>query len=92
MLRKSLSVTTAILLAAGLAACDVEQTQEGKVDLPEYEVAKTQEGDVQAPKFDVTAPDVEVKTEEKVVDVPTVGMEEKKVEVPDVDINAANDK
>ena len=92
MLNKSLSITTAILLAAGLAACDVEQTQEGNVDLPKYETEQTQEARVDLPKFDVTAPDVEVKKEEKIVDVPTVGTEEKRVEVPDVDINTPEDK
>ena len=91
MFKKSLSITSAILLAMGLAACDAEQTQEGKVELPEYEVAKTQEGDVDAPKFGVDTADVDVKSEEKTVEAPTVQMEEKKVEVPDVDVKSQND-
>ena len=52
-------------LAFGLAACDVKQTQEGK--LPDVEV---QGG--QVPKYDVDAGDVDVKTEEKVITVPTL--------------------
>ena len=92
MFKKSLSVTTAFLLVAGLAACDVKKTQEGNVDLPKYEVEQTQEARVDMPKYDVDAPDVEVKKEEKIVNVPTVGMEEKRVEVPDVDINKPKDQ
>jgi hypothetical protein len=92
MAKTTFSVATAFLLAFGLAACDVEQTQEGKVDAPEYEVAKTDEGEVQAPKFDVATPDVDVSTEEKTVEVPEVQTEEKKIEVPDVDVNAPKDQ
>jgi len=92
MLKKSLSITTAVLLAAGLAACDVEQTQEGSVDLPKYEVTKTEEGHIQAPKAEVTPADVDVKTEEKTVEVPTIEKEERKVDVPDVDVNMPKDR
>lgn len=52
-------------LAFGLAACDMKQTQEGK--LPDVEVK-----DGQVPKYDVDAADVDVKTEEKVITVPTL--------------------
>lgn len=52
-------------LAFGLAACDVKQTQEGK--LPDVEVK-----DGQVPKYDVDAADVDVKTEEKSITVPTL--------------------
>jgi uncharacterized lipoprotein len=92
MLKKSLSIATAFLLAAGMAACDVDQTQEGQVDLPKYEVEKTQEGNVEAPRFDADAPDVNVKTEEQTVEVPTVETEQKKVEVPNVDVDAPKEK
>lgn len=92
MLKKSLSLITSVLFAAGLVACDAEQTQEGKVDLPKYEVTKTEEGNVEAPKFDVSTADVDVKTEEKTVEVPTVGTEEKQVNVPNVDVNPPKDK
>lgn len=92
MLNKSLSMATALLLALGLAACDVDQTQEGDVDLPKYDVEKTQEGNVEVPKFDVEGPDVDVKTEEKTVEVPTVEMKEKTVEVPDVNVDVPEEK
>ena len=92
MFKPSLTVAAAILVATGLAACDVEKTQEGNVDLPKYEVEQTQEGNVDLPKYDVDAPEVDVKKEEKIVEVPTVGTEEKRVEVPDVDITTPKDQ
>lgn len=88
MFKRSLSLITVGLMVAGLAACDVDQTQKGDVDVPSYEVEKTQEGNVEMPKYDVKAPEVDVQTEEKTVEVPTVQTEEKQVEVPDVDVNA----
>lgn len=92
MLKKSLSITAAVFLAAGLAACDVEQTQEGSVDLPNYEVTKTDEGHIQVPKAEVTPADVDIKTEEKTVEVPTIETEERKVDVPDVDVTMPKDR
>lgn len=56
----------AVLLAAlGLAGCDVEKTEEGK--LPDVDV----EGG-NMPKYDVDAPEVDVGTKEKTVTVPDV--------------------
>ena len=52
-------------LVMGLAACDVKQTEEGK--LPDVDV----EGG-QAPSYDVDAGDVDVGTEKKEITVPTV--------------------
>lgn len=92
MMKKSLSTAAIFFLVAGLAACDVDKTQEGSVEMPKYDVDKTQEGKMDLPKYDVTPPDVDVKSEEKTVEVPTVKTEEKKVEVPDVDINTPNEK
>jgi len=60
----------------GLAACDVEKTQEG--EMPEVDVDVT-EG--QLPKYDVDAPEVDVKMKEKDVTI----------KVPDVDITPAKD-
>lgn len=64
-----MKLTTGLILvpalAFGLAACDVKQTQEGK--LPDVEVK-----DGQVPKYDVDAADVDVKTEEKTITVPTL--------------------
>ena len=78
----------------GLAGCDVEKTQEGKVDLPQYEVTKTQEGNVQAPKYDVDAPKVDVTTTEKQVTVPDVDVNAKKetITVPKVEVTPAGEK
>lgn len=69
------TTATAILVSAaalGLAACDVEKTQEGNVNLPKYDVQKTQEGTAQLPKYDVKTPDVNVTTEKKTIEVPKV--------------------
>lgn len=57
--------------ALGLSACDVEQTEEG--DLPEVNV-ETEGGNM--PEYDVDTADVEVGTEERTVEVPTVDVEE----------------
>ncbi len=64
---------TLIMLAVsglGLAACDVDQTQNGQ--MPDVDVNAT---GGQLPEFNVTTPDVDV------------GMENKTVQVPDVDVN-----
>jgi hypothetical protein len=59
--------------ALGLAACDVDQTEEG--EMPEVNV----EGG-NMPEYDVETADVDVGTEEKTIEVPTID-----VEVPDAD-------
>lgn len=59
--------------ALGLAACDVDQTEEG--EMPEVEVKG---GNM--PEYDVETADVDVGTEEKTVEVPTVD-----VDMPDAD-------
>lgn len=63
-------ITTAIALTAtfGLAACDVDQTEEG--EMPEVEVR-----DGNLPEFDVETADVDVGTEETTVEVPTLDVE-----------------
>ncbi len=61
---KSLALALA-LLAPFASGCRVRQTQEGKV--PEVEVKGGQ-----VPKYDVDAPDVDVKTEKREVEVPVV--------------------
>lgn len=60
-------ITAALMapFALGLAACDVDQTKEGK--MPEVKVT---EGEM--PKYDVQAADVDVGTKETTVTVPTV--------------------
>ncbi len=58
----------ALMIAAlGLAACDVEQTEEGS--LPEVDI-EAEAGSM--PEYDVDTADVDVGTEEKTVTVPDV--------------------
>ena len=63
--RKFLSLVVAPLFAFGLAACDVDQTQEG--DLPDVDV----EGG-QVPEYDVDAADVDVGTATQTVVTPDI--------------------
>lgn len=90
------ALTTAFVTAAalGLTACDVQKTQEGKVQAPKYEVSKTQDGQVQLPKYDVKGPDVQVSKEQKQVTVPDVDVhtEKKTITVPKVDVTTAKEK
>jgi hypothetical protein len=92
MLKKTLLTTATLAAALGLAACDVQKTQEGNVTTPKYEVEKTRSGDVTLPKYDVTAPTVSVGTASQTVTVPTVSTEQRKVEVPTVAVTPARDK
>lgn len=55
-------------IAFGVAACDVQKTQEG--ELPEVEVKGGQ-----VPKFDVDVGEVEVGTEKKEITVPTIDIQ-----------------
>lgn len=64
-----------------LGACDVDQTKEG--NLPDVDVNATG-GDL--PEFEVEGPQVNVGTENKVVEVPTVDVDAPK----DADGNSAN--
>jgi hypothetical protein len=73
-----------ILVGAGcfaLAACDVDQTKEG--ELPEVEVNAS---GGQLPEFEVEGPTVNVGTENKTIQVPTVDVDPPK----DADGNSAN--
>ncbi len=84
-MNKMTSALMAIFLAGGLAACDVDQTQEGEA--PDVDVKGGQ-----LPEYDVQGPDVDVKKEERQVTVPDVDVdvnkEKKTVTVPDVDVDA----
>ena len=62
--------------ALSLAACDVDQTEEG--EMPDVDVS-VEEGNM--PEFDVDAPEVDVDTGTTEVEVPTV----------DVDVTPAGD-
>lgn len=91
MIKKTSLAALLALSVFGLAACDVDQTQEGSAQLPEYEVEKTQEANVTPPKFEVTPPDVDVGEKQATVEVPKIETEEKKVEVPTIDIDPAKE-
>ena len=71
-MNKTLALCLATFAFAGHTACDVKKTQEGNITVPKYEVEKTQEGNVTLPKYDVKTPDVNVTTEQKVIEVPKV--------------------
>lgn len=72
-MKKFVFATVMAAATLGLAACDVDQTEEA--ELPEVNV----EGG-NMPEFDVETADVDVGTEEVTVDVPTVD-----VDMPDAD-------
>ena len=68
-MKNSKWILTSMTLAAalGLAACDVDQTEEGS--LPDVDV-NVEGGNM--PEYDVETADVEVGTQEKTVTVPDV--------------------
>lgn len=68
MLRKFAPIALVGCLA--LAACDVDQTKEG--ELPDVDVNAS---GGQLPEFDVDAPEVNVGTENKTVQVPTIDVD-----------------
>lgn len=73
---------SAALLTVSTTGCRVRQTQEGK--MPEVEVKGGQ-----VPKYDVQGPQVDVKTKETQVKVPTdvdVKTEKRTVKVPEVEV------
>ena len=67
-MKKFVFATAMAAATLGLAACDVDQTEEA--ELPEVDV----EGG-NMPEFDVETADVEVGEEEVTVDVPTVDVD-----------------
>jgi hypothetical protein len=70
-----------------LSACDVDVNDPGAV--PDVDV----EGG-RAPDIDVTPPDVDIKSQEKEIDVPTdvdIKTEPRTIKVPDVDITPADE-
>lgn len=85
-MKKTAATTLAIIASATLAACDVQQTEEGELpdvdisveegNLPEYEIdapevkVGTTETEVEVPEVDV-----DVTTDETTVDVPVIGIE-----------------
>lgn len=67
-MKKLLATLCLSILLLPLAACSVEQTEEG--ELPEVEATGGE-----MPEYDVDAADVEVGTETREVEVPTVDVE-----------------
>ena len=71
----------AILVASlGLAGCDVEKTEEGK--MPDVDV-NVDSGKL--PEYDVDTPDVDVGTKEKTITVPDVDVTMPDDDEPDLD-------
>jgi hypothetical protein len=80
---------SAALLTVSTTGCRVRQTQEGKAPDVDVEVKGGQ-----VPKYDVDAPEVDVKTRDQEVTVPTdvdVKTEKRTVKVPEVDIKPPAD-
>jgi|SRR5215203_143117 len=80
---------SAALLTVSTAGCRVTKTQEGEA--PDVDV---QVKGGQIPKYDVDAPEVDVKSEEREVTVPTdvdVKTEKRTVEVPTVEVKPPAD-
>ena len=72
-MKRLIATSLVIPFAMGLAACDVDQTEEG--EMPDIQV----EGG-NMPEYDVETADVDVGTEERTVEVPIVD-----VTMPDAD-------
>jgi len=80
---------SAALLTVSTTGCRVRQTQEGEAPDVDVEVKGGQ-----VPKYDVDAPEVDVKTRDQEVTVPTdvdVKTEKRTVKVPEVDIKPPAD-
>ena len=76
---RAIPLSLAVVGLAALAACDVDQTQEG--ELPEVNVSGGQ-----MPEYDVDAANVQVGTTSETVEVPTIETETTTVEVPTVGV------
>lgn len=68
-MKAQFTAMAAVGFALSLGACDVEQTKEA--NLPEVEVKG---GNL--PEYDVDAPDVDVTTETRTVEVPVIDVDE----------------
>lgn len=69
-MKLAIKTLLALTACAGIAACDVDQTKEG--ELPDVDVNATG-GNL--PAFDVDTADVNIGTENRVVEVPTVDVD-----------------
>lgn len=68
--KQLLVIPVALLLTVSVTSCRVEQTNEG--ELPDVDV-DAEAGEL--PAYDVDGPEVDVSTEEKTIEVPTVDVE-----------------
>lgn len=68
-MKKSFTLFAAVGVL-GLAACDVQKTKEG--DMPDVDVNVS---GGQLPEYNVTAPDVDVRMENKTVQVPVLDVD-----------------
>jgi uncharacterized lipoprotein len=87
IMRKILTVASALSLGLTMAGCSVDKTEDGEA--PSMDV-DADAGEL--PEYDVDTPDVNVGTETQTVDVPDVDVNttEETVEVPTVDVEPAN--
>lgn len=79
LIKRTATLAFAMTAALALAACDVDQTQEG--ELPNVDV----EGG-QVPTYEVETPDVEVDTKKVEVPVPDVDVTIPDDDVPDEEV------
>jgi hypothetical protein len=77
-MKKFILAATALPIAFGLVACDVEQTQEG--EMPEVSV----EGG-QAPEYDVDAAELQVEPTTEEVEVPSLDVDVEPADAGDAD-------
>lgn len=80
-----------VFVVACMLSCDVDKTREG--EMPDVDVDV--EGG-QLPAYDVETPDVDVRGEERTIEVPDVDVdvdsEERTITVPDVDVTMPDEK
>lgn len=69
-MRNPITISALALATIGLAACDVQQTEEG--ELPDVDVS-VDAGNL--PEYEVDAPEVKAGTTEMTVEVPVVAIE-----------------
>lgn len=77
---KTAVLTLALTSAFALAACNVDQTEEG--ELPDVDVS-AEGGNL--PEYDVETADVEIGTETQEVEVPTVDVDMPEDDTPDAE-------
>ena len=67
-MRKAMGILMVVLLAVPLVGCQARQTEEG--EMPDVEVKGGE-----LPEYDVSTADVDVKTKETTIEVPTVDVD-----------------